>query len=75
MGDGSSKRVLKAIGRTVALIRFDPARTGGMRGDERHHLAYHIGRLLTGETTAESEWEHFDIAIEVEPDSDGAPES
>lgn len=74
MHKGSSKRVLKATGQTVARIRFDAGRTAGMRGDERHQIAYHVARLLAGEGTAASEWEHFGITIEVEADSDGGEE-
>ncbi|GAC1576744.1 MAG: hypothetical protein NVS3B5_08450 [Sphingomicrobium sp.] len=68
------KRVLKAAGRSVAHIWFDTKRTGMMRREERQHLAYHIGRLLSGEGTAAMEWEHFGIELEVEADGDGGPE-
>ena len=74
MADQTSARVLKAVGRTVAHIWFDTERTRGMRREEREHLAYHIGRLLTGEGTAAMEWQHLGIELEVEADSDGGPE-
>ena len=48
-----------------------PVATRMMRREERQHLAYHIGRLLSGEGTAAMEWEHFGLKIEVEADSDG----
>ena len=74
MASGLSKRVLKASGATVAHMWFNTDRTSMMRTEERDHLAYHIGRLLSGEGTAAMEWEHFGIAVEVEADSDGGPE-
>ncbi|GAC1428970.1 MAG: hypothetical protein NVSMB6_28590 [Burkholderiaceae bacterium] len=74
MPDQPSKRVLQAIGQAVAHIWFDTERTRMMRREERQHLAYHIGRLLSGEGTAAMEWEHFGIELEVEADSDGGPE-
>ena len=60
--------MLKAIGETAAHLRFDTARTGALRPEQRDHIAYHIARLIAGEGTAASEWEYFGISIEVEPD-------
>ena len=71
MPDLPSKRVLHASGLSVAHIWFDSERTRMMRREERQHLAYHIGLLLSGEGTAAMEWEHFGFNIEVEADSDG----
>ena len=59
----------------MAHIWFDTEQTRIMRREERQHLAYHIGRLLSGEATAAMEWEHFGIELEVEADSDGRTES
>ncbi len=59
------KRVLRANSRTVAHLWFDTDRTRMMRREERQHLAYHIGRLMTGEGTAAMEWEHFGIELEI----------
>ena len=71
MPNQPSKRVLKASGRSVAHIWFDTERTNRLRPEERQHIAYHIGRLRSGEGTAAMEWEHFGIGIEVEEDTDG----
>ena len=73
MSDPSSRRVLQATGQSVAHICFDTERTRMMRREERQHLAYHIGRLVSGERTAAMEWEHFGIDLEAEADSDGGP--
>ena len=75
MPDKRPKRVLRANGLSVAHVWFDTERTRMMRREERLHLAYHIGRLLSGEDTAAMEWEHFGFKLEVEADSDGGPES
>jgi hypothetical protein len=69
------KRVLQANGRTVAHIWFDTDRTRMMRREERQHLAYHIGRLLSGEATAAMEWKHFGIDLEIEAASDQGEEA
>ncbi len=65
---------LQASGRTIATISFDASETAGLRDDEVRHLSYHIAQLLTGEPTAESEWVHLGIRVELEPDTDGGPE-
>ncbi len=67
-------RFLRAKGPSVAVIRFDATRTAGLRREQVDQLAYHIARLLTGEDTADSEWQHLGLSIEVEPDSDGGDE-
>ena len=68
MADRQSSQVLKAIGETAALLRFDTARTSALRVEQREQLAYHIARLIVGEGTAASEWKYFGVSIEVEPD-------
>ena len=68
MSDRQSFQVLRATGATAAHLRFDTARTGALRVEQREQLAYHIARLIAGEGTAASEWEYFGISIEVEPD-------
>ena len=68
MPDRPYSHVLKATGETAAHLRFDTARTGALRVEQRDQLAYHIARLIAGEGTAASEWEYFGISIEVEPD-------
>lgn len=67
--------ILRASGPSVAVIRFDTARTGAIRPEQRKQIAYHIARLIAGEGTAASEWEYFGISVEVKPDSDGGNES
>lgn len=66
--------ILKAYGPSVAVIHFDALRVAALRRDEVNHLAYHVTRLLAGEGTASSEWQHLGLLIEVEPDTDGGPE-
>ncbi len=50
----------------MAHIWFDTRRTRQMCPQERQHLAYHVGRLLTGEGSAAMEGEHFGIQLEFE---------
>jgi len=66
--------VLKAVGPSVAVIHFDALRVSSLRRDEVEHLAYHVTRLLTGQGTARSEWQHLGLMIEVEPDTDDGPQ-
>jgi len=67
-------KILKASGPTVAILRFDTARTSGMRPEQVQQITYHIGRLLTGQGTARSEWDYFGISIDVEDDCDQGEE-
>jgi hypothetical protein len=62
---------LKAVGPSVAVIRFDPAQFASLRRDEVDHAAYHIARLLAGEGTAESECTHLGMTIVVRSDDGG----
>jgi hypothetical protein len=63
--------ILKAVGSSVAVIRFDTASFGALRRDQVDHAVYHIARLLAGESTAESEWAHLGMTIVVRPDDGG----
>ncbi|MES2904566.1 MAG: hypothetical protein V4696_10310 [Pseudomonadota bacterium] len=65
---------MQAKGPTTVILHFDTARTAALRESEMQHLTYHVTRLLTGERTAESEWQHLHITVECEADSDGGPE-
>jgi hypothetical protein len=68
-------RLLQARGRSVATIAWDPAEWALRRPEERKRMIeYHVDRLLAGETTAESEWRHLGLFIELEEDTDGGPE-
>ncbi len=60
-----------ASGPSTAIIHFDPRRLASLRDTEQSDLTYHMVRLLTGQRTAEVEWERHGIVVEVEPDSDG----
>jgi hypothetical protein len=66
--------MLKATGCSVAVIRFDADHIARLRREQVDHIAYHVARLLTGDPTAASEWEHLGLRIEVGPDTDGGPE-
>lgn len=61
--------ILKATGRSVARIRFDSQQLAFLRREQVDHLSYHFGRLLTGQGTARSEWEHLGLDIEVTTDA------
>ncbi|MES2902845.1 MAG: hypothetical protein V4696_01545 [Pseudomonadota bacterium] len=65
---------MQAKGPTTVILHFDAARTSALRESEVQHLTYHVTRLLIGERTAESEWRHLGIAVELDVDSDGGPE-
>ena len=62
--------ILRAMGRSVARIRFDSRRLSFLRREEVDQLTYHVARLLTGQGTARSEWEHLGLDIEVTADTE-----
>ncbi|WP_265529095.1 hypothetical protein [Sphingomicrobium marinum] len=61
---------MKAVGRVVVIIEFDADAVQWLRVEQIRHLEYHVGRLLTGEETAESEWTHLGYRVAIEPDMD-----
>ena len=63
------------MGRSVARIRFDSSRLGLLRREQVDQLSYHVGRLLTGQGTARSEWEHLGLDIDVTNDTERDPEA
>ena len=66
--------ILRAVGPSILVARFDPAQTCMLRSEQIQQLAYHVARVLTGQGSAVSEWEYFGIEVEVEPDSDQGDE-
>ena len=67
--------ILRALGPSVLVARFDPAQTGRLRSEQVQQLAYHVARVLTGKGSAVSEWQYFGIDVELEPDSDQGDEA
>ena len=62
-------KILRAKGSTTVTLRFDPATIAGRNPRELEPIAYHFKRLLTGEGTAEGEWNYLGVEISVEADS------
>jgi len=60
-------RILKATGKSVLRIGFDPNEIAKLRAEQRSDLAYHLARILAGEGSAESEWEHVGIKVDLRP--------
>lgn len=60
---------MKATGPSILTVRFDPekVRLGVDRSDS---IAYHFSRLIRGEETADSEWEHNGLEARLEPQSE-----
>lgn len=63
----SDPRILKAAGPSILRLGFDPARVATLRPEQVKDIAYHLARLLTGEGSAASEWEHFGIKVDLRP--------
>jgi len=59
--------VLKADGPSVFRIGFDPADFAKLPHFQREQLWYHFERVLMGEASAVSEWEHHHLKVDLRP--------
>ena len=58
---------LKATGPSVFRIGFDPKEYAKLPHHQREKLFYHFERVLMGEGSAPSEWEHCGLKVDVIP--------
>lgn len=62
-----SEPILKASGPSVLRIGFDPHQLASLRKEQVDDLAYHLIRVLRGEGSAVSEWEHLGLRVDLRP--------
>ena len=67
MPAASEPRTLRASGPSILRIGFDPDEIASLRPEQRQDIAYHLVRLLSGEGSAQSEWEHAGMRVDLRP--------
>jgi hypothetical protein len=61
------EKALKADGRSIARIGFDPEQFSKLLPDQQRQFAYHLLRLFRGEGTVASEWEYVGLKVDLRP--------
>lgn len=60
-------RILMATEPSMLRIGFDPNKMAGLRAEQVSDLAYHLTRVLLGQGSAESEWTHLGLKVDLRP--------
>lgn len=60
-------KTLHADGPNILRIGFTPEQWRALLPDQRQQLFYHFNRVLSGETSAVSEWEFLGLRVDVKP--------
>jgi hypothetical protein len=58
---------IKAEGPSIVRVGFDPERIAKLRPTEVSDIAYHIARVIRGEASANTAWEHWGMKVDVIP--------
>ncbi len=64
---GEPSEILKATGPGILRIGFDPDQLASLRHEQVSDLAYHLIRVLQGQSSAASEWEHLGLKVRLDP--------
>lgn len=61
------KHILKATEPSILRIGFDPEQIAKLHPTQVDDIAYHLARILRGEGSAASEWEHVGLRVSLTP--------
>lgn len=62
-----TSRILKATQPSILRIGFDPAKVASLRPEQLKDIAYHLARVLAGQGSAEDEWLHVGLKVDLRP--------